>query len=277
MMRRRSWLFTPATRPDRFGRAAAAGADVLILDLEDAVAPPDKEAARRSALEWLAGQGGGGVVRVLRVNAPGTLSGLDDLAALARSPAQPDMVLVPKADSAGTLRLVDAVLGEAGKTARLVALIESAQGVAAAEEIARSTPRLAALFFGAADLAADLGAEAAWEPLLAARSRVVNAAALAGLAAVDSPFFALADEAGLKAEARAASRMGFAAKAAIHPRQVAAINEAFTPTADQVAEARLILAENARGVGVVGGRMVDEAVARRARRVLDAAGEAIPD
>jgi (S)-citramalyl-CoA lyase len=276
-MRRRSWLFTPATRPDRFDRAAEAGADVLILDLEDAVAPPDKEAARRSALEWLAGQGGGGVARVLRVNAPGTLSGLEDLLALARSPAQPDMVLVPKADSAGTLRLVDAVLGEAGKTARLVALIESAQGVAAAEEIARSTPRLAALFFGAADLAADLGAEVAWEPLLAARSRVVNAAALAGLAAVDSPFFALADEAGLKAEVRAASRMGFAAKAAIHPRQVAAINEAFTPAADQVAEARLILAENARGVGVVGGRMIDEAVARKARRILDAAGENAPD
>jgi (S)-citramalyl-CoA lyase len=276
-MRRRSWLFTPATKPDRFDRAAEAGADVLILDLEDAVAPPDKEAARRSALEWLAGQGGGGVARVLRVNAPGTLFGLEDLLALARSPAQPDMVLVPKADSAGTLRLVDAVLGEAGKTARLVALIESAQGVAAAEEIARSTPRLAALFFGAADLAADLGADVAWEPLLAARSRVVNAAALAGLAAVDSPFFALAEDEGLRAEARAASRMGFTAKAAIHPRQVAAINEAFTPTADQVSEARLILAENAKGVGTVGGRMIDEAVARKARRILDAAGETMPD
>lgn len=276
MMRRRSWLFTPATRADRFDRAAGAGADVLILDLEDAVAPADKPAARRAALDWLAGPGGGDVTRVLRVNAPGTLAGLEDLAALARSEAQPDMILVPKVDSAGTLRLVDSVLGEAGKTARLVALIESAAGVAAAEEIARATPRLAALFLGAADLGADLGAEVAWEPLLAARSRVVNAAALTGLATVDSPFFALADEEGLRAETVAAARLGFTAKAAIHPRQVAAINEVFTPTPEQVAEARLVLEENAKGVGVVGGRMIDEAVARKARRVLAAAGEGVP-
>ena len=157
--------------------------------------------------------------------------------ALVRSPAQPDLILVPKTDSADTLRLIDGLLTEAGKATRLVALIESARGVAMVEAIAQATPRLDALFFGAADLAADLGAEVAWEPLLRARSCVVNAAALAGIAAIDSPFFALNDEAGLRAEVAAAVRMGFTAKAAIHPRQIPAINEALTPTPEQVAEA----------------------------------------
>ncbi|MBP2312818.1 itaconate degradation C-C-lyase RipC [Azospirillum soli] len=274
-MRRRSWLFTPATKPDRFDRAAEAGADVLILDLEDAVAPADKASARKTALDWLSGPGDGSITRVLRINAPGTLAGLEDLQALLRSDARPDLILVPKTDSADTLRLIDELLTEAGKTTRLVALIESARGIANVETIAQATPRLDALFFGAADLAADLGAEVAWEPLLAARSRVVNAAALAGIAAIDSPFFALGDEAGLRAETHAAVRLGFSAKAAIHPRQIAAINEVLTPTPEQVAEARLILAENTKGVGVVGGRMIDEAIARKARRVLAAAGEAM--
>ncbi|MBP2295982.1 itaconate degradation C-C-lyase RipC [Azospirillum rugosum] len=275
--RRRSWLFTPATKPERFDRAAEAGADALIVDLEDAVAPADKATARQTALDWMAtphdGRPEGGIVRVLRINAPGTAFGLEDLLALVRSPAEPDLILVPKTDSADTLRLIDGLLTESGKATRLVALIESARGVALAEAIAQSTPRLDALFFGAADLAADLGAEVAWEPLLAARSRVVNAAALAGIAAIDSPFFALTDEAGLRAEVAAAVRMGFTAKAAIHPRQIAPINEALTPTPDQVAEARLILEENAKGVGVVAGRMIDEAVARKARRILAAAGQ----
>lgn len=270
--RRRSWLFTPATKPERFDRAAEAGADALIVDLEDAVAPADKAAARQTALDWMAKPGNGRLVRVLRINAPGTAFGLEDLLALVRSPAEPDLILVPKTDSADTLRLIDGLLTESGKAARLVALIESARGVAMAEAIAQSTPRLDALFFGAADLAADLGAEVAWEPLLSARSRVVNAAALAGIAAIDSPFFALADEAGLRAEVAAAVRMGFTAKAAIHPRQIAPINDALTPTPEQVAEARLILEENAKGVGVIAGRMIDEAVARKARRVLAAAG-----
>ncbi|MCW2239902.1 itaconate degradation C-C-lyase RipC [Azospirillum canadense] len=270
--RRRSWLFTPATKPDRFDRAAEAGADALIVDLEDAVAPADKAAARQTALDWMATPHDGRIVRVLRINAPNTAFGLEDLLALVRSPAEPDLILVPKTDSADTLRLIDGLLTESRKATRLVALIESARGVALAESIAQSTPRLDALFFGAADLAADLGAEVAWEPLLSARSRVVNAAALAGIAAIDSPFFALADEAGLRAEVAAAVRMGFTAKAAIHPRQIAPINEALTPTPEQVAEARLILEENAKGVGVIAGRMIDEAVARKARRVLAAAG-----
>ena len=271
---RRSWLFTPATRPDRFARAGEAGADVLIIDLEDAVAPGDKDRARAAALAWLAERPGSGPVCALRVNGLRTRAGLDDLRLLLESRAGPDAVILPKVETPDEPRLADAWLAEAGSRAALVALIESARGLEAAPGIARSTPRLSALMFGAADLAADLGTSAAWEPLLYARSRMVAAAAAAGIETIDAPYFDLRDQAGLETELRAAIALGFAAKAAIHPGQVGAINAALTPSAAAVAEARQILAENAKGVGVVGGRMIDEAVARRARRILAAAGEA---
>lgn len=272
-MPRRSWLFTPATMPDRFERAAAAGADVLILDLEDAVAPGRKDEARRIALEFLAGPNPWPrTARALRINPPATRYGLEDLLALSGSAAVPDAVIVPKAESADTIRLIDGHLNGVP----LVPLVESARGVEDAAAIASASPRVEALFFGAADLAADLGAAVEWEALLAARARVVNAAALARVGAIDSPFFDLRDADGLVAETARAVRLGFTAKAAIHPGQVAAINAALTPTPEAVAEARLILAENAKGVGVVNGRMIDEAMARKARRVLAAAGEPIP-
>jgi len=267
-------LFTPATRPDRFARAGEAGADVLIIDLEDAVAPGDKDRARATALAHLDAGRGTAPIQALRVNGLRTRAGLDDLRLLLESRTGPEAVILPKVETPDEPRLVDAWLAEAGSPAALVALVESARGVEAAPEIARSTPRLSALMFGAADLAADLGAPAAWEPLLYARSRVVAAAAAAGIGAIDAPYFDLKDRAGQEAELRAAVALGFAAKAAIHPGQVAAINAALTPSAAAVAEAREILAQNEAGVGVVGGRMVDEAVARRARRILAAVGEA---
>ncbi|MBF5096101.1 CoA ester lyase [Azospirillum sp. INR13] len=267
---RRSWLFTPATRPDRFDRGARSGADVLIIDLEDAVPPADKAAARVAALRALAAAPAAPILRALRINAPLTAEGLEDLLALMRLPqgGGPDFVIVPKVDSAEMIRWVDTLLSGAGRPLPLVALIESAHGIAAVEDIARASPRLAALFFGAADLSAELGCAIAWEPLLSARSRLINAAALAGIEAVDSPFFDLTDAAGLQWEAAAALALGFGAKAAIHPGQISTVNATFTPTEAEIAQARRIVAESAKGVAVVDGRMIDEAMARKARRIL---------
>lgn len=269
---RRSWLFTPAMRPDRFAKAEETGADVLLLDLEDAVAPGDKEQARATALAYLAARGS--TYCALRINSLRTQAGSADLHALLQGPAGPDAVILPKVESAAEPRLVDALLAEAGRPAVLVALIESARGLEAASEIARSTPRLSALMFGAADFAADLGAAVAWELLLHARSRVVVAAAAAGVEAIDAPHFDLHDQVGLETGLHAAVALDFAAKAAIHPRQVATINAALTHSAQEIEEARQILVQNRKGVGVVGEQMIDEAVARHARRVLAAAGEA---
>jgi (S)-citramalyl-CoA lyase len=272
----RSWLFTPGTRPDRFDKAAASGADVSIIDLEDAVAPVDKAKARQTALAHLAQPAVGSCVRALRMNGLDTRFGLADLHALLDSSARPDFLVLPKTESAAHLQILDRLLAEAGKATRLVALIESARGLAAVEEIAASTPRLEALLFGAADMSADLGAATAWAPLAYARSRIVEACVLVGVLAIDSPFFDVKDHDGLTQETSQAIALGFTGKAAIHPNQIAPLNAALTPRPEEVAKARAILAENAKGVGVVQGQMVDEAVARKARRILAAAGESFP-
>jgi (S)-citramalyl-CoA lyase len=271
-LRTRSWLFTPATHPERFAKASQAGADVAILDLEDAVAPKDKALARGVALDYLAGKPAGSALRALRINGLDTSAGIADLDALLGSAAAPDFLVLPKTETAGHLQILDRLLTKAGKVTRLIGLIESARGLAAMEAIAAATPRLFGLMLGAADMAADLGAATAWAPLSFARGRLIAACALAGPMPIDSPFFDLRDEAGLKHEVAAAVAFGFGAKAAIHPAQIGAINAALTPSAAAVEKARAILAENAKGVGAVDGQMIDEAVARKARRTLATAG-----
>ncbi len=272
--RLRSWLFTPATNPERFAKASEVGADVLIIDLEDAVAPQDKDRARTTALQYLAKSAQGGPARVLRINGLDTTAGLADLAALLQSSAHPDMVLLPKTDSAAHLHILDSLFTKAKKDIRLVGLIESARGLSEVERIAVATPRLIALTVGAADLAADLGAQTAWEPLLTARSRVVAACALAGILPIDTPFFEIHDPEALKQDIQRGVALGFTGKLAIHPTQIAPINAALTPSDDEVKKAHEILDKNEQGVGVVAGQMIDEAVARKARRTLAAAGAA---
>ena len=271
-IRTRSWLFTPATRPERFAKASQAGADVAILDLEDAVAPGDKVRARTTALDYLADNPSDGALHALRINGLDTRAGISDLDALLGSEAAPDFLVLPKTETAGHIEILDRLLTAAGKATRLIGLIESARGLAAVEAIATGTPRLVGLMVGAADMAADLGATTAWGPLAFARGRLIAACALAGVSPIDAPFFNLHDEAGLKQEAAAAVALGFSAKAAIHPAQIGAINAALTPSAEAVERARAILAENAKGVGTVDGQMIDEAVARKARRTLASAG-----
>ena len=271
-IRVRSWLFTPATRPDRFANAVTAGADVAILDLEDAVAPKDKAQARTYALDYLAVNAPNGALHALRINGLDTRAGISDLEALLGSSAAPEFLVLPKTETIGHLQILDRLLTSARKDTRLVGLIESARGLAAVEAIATATPRLFGLMLGAADMAADLGAMTDWAPLAFARGRLVAACALSGVAPIDSPFFDLHDEGGLKQEITAAMALGFSAKAAIHPTQIGAINSALTPSAEAVDRARAILDENANGVGSVDGQMIDEAVARKARRTLATAG-----
>lgn len=266
----RSWLFTPATRPERFAKAAQIGADVLIIDLEDAVAPDEKAAARQTALTYLSRPEPAACSQALRINALDTHAGITDMDALLTSGAAPDYLVLPKTDSAAHLQILDRLLAAAKRPTRLVGLIESARGLAAVEAIAAATPRLSALMLGAADMAADLGAASGWAPLAYARSRLVLACTLAGITPIDSPSFDIRDAEVLSRAALDAVAFGFLAKAAIHPGQVAAINRALTPTPEALRHAEAVLVANAKGVGVVDGRMIDAAVARQARRVLAA-------
>ena len=179
-----------------------------------------------------------GTLRALRINGLDTRAGISDLDALLGSAASPDFLVLPKTETGGHLQILDRLLTAVGKATRLVGLIESAAGLAAVEAISTATPRLAALMLGAADMSADLGAATAWQPLAYARGRLIAACALGDVLAIDSPFFELHDEAGLKQEVTAAVALGFGAKAAIHPAQIGPINAALTPSAEAVENAR---------------------------------------
>ena len=262
----RSWLFTPGSRPDRFAKAAASAADALILDLEDAVAEENKAEARGHVTAFLESRPDIRQKIAVRINPLGRAVGMEDLAALARLANGPDFVMVPKAEEPAELALAARVLAESGSSARLVALVESARGIAGAAEIAR-VPGMAALLFGAADYAADLGQQVgAYQPDFA-RASVVNAAAAGGIAAIDSPFFAIDKPEDLAAECRKVRALGFYGKAAIHPAQFDAIGEAFSPTEAERTLARRILEAAPDGVGVLDGKMIDIAMVRWARRI----------
>ncbi len=263
----RSWLFTPGTQPRLFSRASEAGADGLIIDLEDAVSLADKDAARDHALAYLATTPQPGLLRTVRINAPSSRAGIRDLEALLRIEGAPDALVLPKSESPAVVSLVAALLADAGKATAIIALVESAVGVANIAQLV-GAPELAGIAFGAADLSADLGCEPSWDPLASIRTTLVVHAAAARIPIIDSPFFDLMDVAGLQAEARAAAAQGFSAKAAIHPRQIAAINAAFTPSAADVDWANEVLSAATGGARRVDGAMVDQAIARRARRIL---------
>jgi (S)-citramalyl-CoA lyase len=267
----KSWLFTPATKADRFGRAAEVHADALIIDLEDAVALSDKQKARTAALQYLEQPAQGRLPCALRINAPVTRTGIEDLHSLLESSAAPDYIILPKCDSPVFISMVRTLLDQAAKDTEIIALIESAKGIEGLPDIVKSDVKPVALLFGSADMVADLGAKTAWESLLFIRSRIVQVAASAGIAAVDSPFFEIDDLEGLKKETKAAEDLGFHGKAAIHPKQIPIINEVFVPSAEEIAKARQILAVNQQGVGSVDHQMVDEAIARKARLTLERA------
>lgn len=261
-------LFCPGDRPDRFGKAADR-ADAVILDLEDAVGEGAKQAARDAvaAAELAPAR------TIVRVNAAGTAHFEADLEAVARSPFR--TVMLAKAESA---EQVDAV-ARGLRGARVVALVETARGVLAAESLA-AHPAVVGLMWGAEDLVASLGGTASRDATGAyrdvamhARSRVLLAAGAFDRTAIDAIRADIADLEGAEAEAADAAASGFGAKAAIHPSHVAPYRRAFAPTAAQLDEARRILAaaEATPGVFSFEGRMVDEPILRHARSVVASA------
>ena len=263
-------LFCPGDRPDRFAKAAAR-ADAVILDLEDAVAPERKDAARQSVVAAARGGGLDPATTVVRVNAAGTPWFEDDLAAVRA--AGLSTVMVAKAESVDALRAVGDL--------SVVALCESPLGVEDAGLLA-AEPNVAALMWGAEDLVAALGgtssrrADGTYRDYARyARSRVLVAAGARGKAAYDTVHLDIADEAGLADEAADAAASGFAGTACIHPAQVAAVRAAYAPSQERLAWARRVLAaadDAGGGVFALEGQMVDGPVLAQARRAVTAAG-----
>ena len=283
-MRLRSLLFVPGDRPERFDKAVASGADALILDLEDSVAASAKTAAREAVAAHLR-EPRGAVRLFVRVNPLDTALCAEDIAAL--HGLAPDAIVLPKAEGAASVRDLAQRLAAASIAAPILPIAtETPAAIFALGSYATAGVALAGITWGAEDLPAAIGAATSREddgrytpPYEVARSLTLFAAHAAGVAAIDTVYPAFRDLDGLTAYARRAARDGFTGMMAIHPTQVAAINAAFTPTAEQVEAARRILAAFAAapdaGALQVDGRMVDAPHRKQAQRLLDRA--ALPD
>ncbi|GAA1270618.1 CoA ester lyase [Pseudonocardia aurantiaca] len=271
----RSLLFVPGGRPEMLAKVARSRPDAVVVDLEDAVAPDAKDGAREAALAALgAARPGAGTV-LLRVNPPGTPWHDADLDAAAKACAAGalDGVVLPKYERAPQLDALRAAL-PAG--ARVVVGLESALGVADARTLLAERPEAA--YFGAEDYIADLGGRrtAAGTEVLYARSRVVLAAHLSGVAALDQAVVAVRDAEAFRVDAEQGRDLGYRGKICLHPIQVELAHAVFTPRAAEVKHARAVLRAAEQGVGVVDGQMVDAVHVSLARGVLARAVEEGP-
>ncbi|MCA1644416.1 MAG: CoA ester lyase [Chloroflexi bacterium] len=271
---RRSLLFVPGLRPDRYLKALETQADCVCVDLEDAVAQGRKDESRELSLPLFAVSSNHQAERVLRINGLRTVEGLRDLLAVVELGARPDALMLPKIKHAEEIRWLDELLTSRSIPLNLQVIIETADGLENAAEIAAASARVVALVFGAVDLSAELRSSQLWESLLYARSRVVHAAARAGIDAIDVPFLDLTDADALQTEARRSQQLGFTGKAAIHPAQLEVIHQVFSPTAEDVDKARRILArfaESTDGLVVVDGQLIEKPVVRAMQRVVSLA------
>ena len=271
---RRSMLFLPGNNPNMLINGNCLGSDAVIFDLEDAVAPDQKDAARilvRNTLKYMDFRG---CERIVRINSIGTPYWKEDLKALL--PYKPDMILLPKTESAQDILTIDAYMTELGSEVGVMALIETALGVENAFQIASSSDRLKALFLGAEDLTADLRCKRTKEgrEIEYARHRLVVAARAAGVDVYDTPFTDVNDDEGIVTDASYAKALGFTGKASISPRHVEVINSVFSPTqkdvdyAYEVMEAIALAKEQGKGAISLYGKMIDAPIVTRAEQTI---------
>jgi len=269
---RRSFIFTPGLRPDMFPKALASGADIVCVELEDGIAPKDKAQARRSALALFEEpQVDDGVERIVRINSMRERFGIEDVSAILATKTPPPALMMPKVRTPDEVLMLDQLLSEAGHATRLHVIIETNEGLEAAFEIAKCSTRIDAMFFGGVDMAAELRCRNMFDSMIYARSRVVHASAAAGLDVIDVPFLDLDDPEGMWVEAEKVRDLGFAGKGSIHPKQIAALNAVFTPSDEQTARARRIIAEFEAadtGLVVIDGKLIEKPVLRDMYRIV---------
>ena len=296
----RCQLFGPGSRPAIFEKMAASAADVINLDLEDSVAPSDKDSARQNVIDAIGSIDWGTKTLSVRINSLDTPYWYRDVVDLLENASERlDQIMIPKVGCAEDLYAVDALVTavEAAKGRKkkiaFEVIIESAAGIAHVEEIAAATPRLEAMSLGAADFAASMGMQTTgiggtqvgyymlhegenyWsDPWHWAQAAIVAACRTHGVLPVDGPFGDFSDEEGFRAQARRSATLGMVGKWAIHPKQVALSNEVFTPSEEAVTEAREILAAmetakaNGEGATVYKGRLVDIASIKQAEVIV---------
>ena len=255
-----SLLFVPGSRPERFDKALASGADLVVIDLEDSVGPADKDTARTAAIAALGNPRLG-----IRINALRTKQGLADLLAL--SNAKPTYIMIPMVEAVAEIEIAHAILGpEVG----LLPLIETVKGVRVAQAVAAS-PGICGVMLGGADFAGELGVAMSWDALFAARSAIVMACAAARVPSVDVPWLDLDNLDDLAADVARVKTMGFTAKSVVHPKHIAVVHGVMRPTPDEIAEAHeaeAIYAAAGESAVRWNGKMLEAPVMARYRRIL---------
>ena len=281
---RRSMLFLPGNNPNMLQNGSCLGSDAVIFDLEDAVSPAEKDAARILVRNTMWYMDFGSCEMIVRINSVDSPYWKEDLDAV--MPYRPSMILLPKAGCAGDAQMADSYMSEVEErlgfeknTIGLMPLIETAMGVENAFQIATATPRVKALFLGAEDLTADLQCKRTKEgrEIEYARTRLVVAARAAGIDVYDTPFTDVNDDEGIVTDAMLAKALGFTGKSSISPRHVSVINQVFSPTlaeidyAYEVMDAIALAKEQGKGAIALHGKMVDAPIVARAERTIEMA------
>jgi len=269
---RRSFIFTPGLNPEMFPKAIASGADMICIELEDGIAIKDKNEARSNTINALKNMNlANDVELVVRVNCQRTKFGLLDLEAFVSSNINLKAIMLPKVQTPDEIAFIDNLLSDCGLNTELHVIMETNQALENIYEIAISSKRIVALYFGGVDMAADLRCKNSWENLLYARSKIVHAAAGAGVDVLDVPYLDLNDMDGMRKEAELAKNLGFNGKGSIHPKQIGILNEVFTPSKQEIENARKIINQfNASDTGlvVIDGKLIEKPVLREMQRKL---------
>lgn len=268
---RRSLIFYPGNKPELFAKALATGADIVTADLEDAIAPHDKQTARSETLKLFSELDDTDQECIVRINSIRDKDGIADLQMLLETAKPPKALMLPKVKSPDEIRVYEDLLIGDHANIRLHPIIETNEGLAACHEIAQASDRIDSILFGGVDMAADLRIEMTWEGLVYARSRVAHAGATAGIDVIDVPYLDFRNLEGMLEEAAAVKRLGFTGKAAVHPSQIAPLNECFSPTAEQIERAHRIIAafeEQGTGLVVVDNKLIEKPVLRSMYRLL---------
>ena len=267
----RSYLFVPGNRPERFSKAINSGTDVVIIDLEDAVPTEEKDSARQTVFDYFEENIKFSIPVYLRVNSMKSIHGLKDVISLTECNNLPFGIVIPMVDSPEEVSWYDNYFKNISSDFKYIVIIETAIGLENVEAIAFSSDNIFALGFGSADYTSQTGSNLDWDALLYARSRIVNAAAMAGIYPIDGVWPDITDSEGLEYETKKVSCLGFNGKIAIHPNQISGIHEGFKPSSKEIEFAKKVVSEyenSGGGVITVEGKMIDEPLVVSARRTI---------
>tara|TARA_Y100000992_G_scaffold123357_1_gene80806 strand:- start:110 stop:967 length:858 start_codon:yes stop_codon:yes gene_type:complete len=267
---RRSFIFTPGLNPEMFPKALASGADMVCIELEDGIAIKDKDEARKhtiNALKTLEVKND--VELVVRVNCQRTKPGLLDLEAFISSKLKVKALMLPKVKTPDEITFIDDLLSDCNLDTDLHVIMETNEALENIYDIAHSSKRIVALYFGGVDMAAELRVPNSYENLVYARSKLVHAGASVGVDVIDVPYLDLEDMNGMKKEAELVRNLGFTGKGSIHPKQINILNKVFTPSEEEITKAKKIIDQfNASDTGlvVIDGKLIEKPVLREMQR-----------